>query len=96
MKRIPMWERACSRKGHSTREISPLKRINQRHSNFNRNYFHPALSLSASHPAHRQLRNISIQEPPYVPFARHFVAPQSAGRRHRAQRAADQQSVARR
>ena len=48
----------------------------------NRNYFHLALSLLNSRPAPRQLRNISIQEPLYVPFARHRVAPPFAGGRH--------------
>ncbi|CAI8966254.1 hypothetical protein EMIT0P218_60031 [Pseudomonas sp. IT-P218] len=48
----------------------------------NRNYFHPALSLFDFRPAPRQLRSIHFQEPLYVPFARHLVAPRFAGACH--------------
>ena len=62
----------------------------------NRNYFHPALSLFDFRSALRQLRSIPFQEPLYVPFARHLVAPQFAGGCHRPLHPFGQQPTGRR
>ena len=76
----------------SLRRLQKLRRARE-HSQI---YFHLALSLFDSRPAPRQLRNISIPEPPYVPHIRHLVAPQPASRGHRPQRPADQHLAVRR